>query len=96
MPNPWWALAQMSPIAARLAGRRLIFEFSPMMISPHILCFTLQREEKTATDHANQTFDRCIKCTVCVRLLPGGQNCPAYPGPKQAGPDGSGWRIKSP
>ncbi|MCV5519763.1 4Fe-4S dicluster domain-containing protein, partial [Escherichia coli] len=47
-------------------------------------------------DHANQTFDQCIKCTVCTAYCPVAKANPAYPGPKQAGPDGERLRIKSP
>ena len=46
-------------------------------------------------DHANQTFDQCIKCTVCTAYCPVAKANPAYPGPKQAGPDGERLRIKS-
>ena len=47
-------------------------------------------------DHANQTFDQCIKCTVCTAYCPVAKANLAYPGPKQAGPDGERLRIKSP
>ena len=46
-------------------------------------------------DHANQTFDQCIKCTVCTAYCPVAKANLAYPGPKQAGPDGERLRIKS-
>lgn len=47
-------------------------------------------------EHSNQTFDQCIKCTVCTAYCPVSKANPAYPGPKQAGPDGERLRLKSP
>ncbi len=38
-------------------------------------------------DHANQTFDQCIKCTVCTAYCPVAKANPAYPG-RTGGP---GW-----
>ncbi|MCB7112250.1 anaerobic glycerol-3-phosphate dehydrogenase subunit C, partial [[Eubacterium] rectale] len=37
-----------------------------------------------------------MKCTVCTAYCPVAKANPAYPGPKQAGPDGERLRIKSP
>lgn len=39
-------------------------------------------------------FESCIKCTVCTTVCPVSQVNPAYPGPKQAGPDGERLRLK--
>ena len=46
-------------------------------------------------EHSNQTFDQCIKCTVCTAYCPVSKANPGYPGPKQSGPDGERLRIKS-
>ena len=60
-------------------------------ILSHIPCLHTQQEENDMLlDHANQTFDQCIKCTVCTAYCPVAKANPAYPGPKQAGPDESG------
>ena len=48
-------------------------------------------EEVTET-----TFDQCIKCTVCTVYCPVAKANPAFPGPKQCGPDGERLRMKSP
>ncbi|WP_318391975.1 anaerobic glycerol-3-phosphate dehydrogenase subunit GlpC [Enterobacter sp.] len=39
-------------------------------------------------------FESCIKCTVCTTVCPVSRVNPAYPGPKQAGPDGERLRLK--
>ncbi|MDU6683818.1 MAG: anaerobic glycerol-3-phosphate dehydrogenase subunit GlpC [Enterobacteriaceae bacterium] len=41
-------------------------------------------------------FENCIKCTVCTTVCPVSAVNPAYPGPKQAGPDGERLRLKDP
>ncbi|MGP3593215.1 anaerobic glycerol-3-phosphate dehydrogenase subunit GlpC [Vagococcus sp. WN89Y] len=41
-------------------------------------------------------FDSCIKCTACTTVCPVSRVNPAYPGPKQAGPDGERLRRKDP
>ena len=41
-------------------------------------------------------FESCIKCTVCTTVCPVSAVNPAYPGPKQAGPDGERLRLKDP
>ena len=42
-------------------------------------------------DHANQTFDQCIKCTVCTAYRPGNKaNLFSLPWPQAGGP---GWRA---
>lgn len=41
-------------------------------------------------------FEQCLKCTVCTVYCPVSAVNPAYPGPKQAGPDGERYRLKSP
>ncbi|MCQ2163000.1 MAG: anaerobic glycerol-3-phosphate dehydrogenase subunit C [Bacteroidales bacterium] len=40
-------------------------------------------------------FEQCIKCTVCTAYCPVVAVNPAYPGPKQAGPDGERLRLKN-
>lgn len=42
----------------------------------------------------NTQFESCIKCTVCTTACPVSRVNPAYPGPKQAGPDGERLRLK--
>ncbi len=41
-------------------------------------------------------FEECIKCTICTAYCPVSAVNPAYPGPKQAGPDGERYRLKKP
>ena len=41
-------------------------------------------------------FEKCLKCSVCVDVCPMHEANPLYPGPKQAGPDGERYRLKSP
>ena len=42
------------------------------------------------------SFEQCMKCTVCTVYCPVVAVNPAYPGPKQAGPDGERYRLKDP
>ena len=41
-------------------------------------------------------FEQCIKCTICTVYCPVAAVNTAYPGPKQAGPDGERYRLKNP
>ena len=41
-------------------------------------------------------FEQCLKGSVCTVYCPVSAVNPAYPGPKQAGPDGERYRLKSP
>lgn len=41
-------------------------------------------------------FEQCLKCSICTVYCPVAAVNPAYPGPKQAGPDGERYRLKSP
>ena len=50
-------------------------------------------QEYTVSKH---NFEECMKCTVCTAYCPVLQVNPAYPGPKQAGPDGERLRLKDP
>jgi glycerol-3-phosphate dehydrogenase subunit C len=43
---------------------------------------------------SENNFEQCIKCTVCTVYCPVSAVNPAYPGPKQAGPDGERLRLK--
>lgn len=43
-----------------------------------------------------ESFEQCIKCTVCTVYCPMVAVNPDYPGPKQAGPDGERYRLKNP
>lgn len=43
-----------------------------------------------------QTFQECLKCNICSQVCPMLEANPAYPGPKQAGPDGERYRLKDP
>lgn len=45
---------------------------------------------------SSNEFEQCIKCTVCTVYCPMTAVNPAYPGPKQAGPDGERYRLKKP
>lgn len=48
-------------------------------------------------NHPQDTsFEQCMKCTVCTVYCPVVAVNPAYPGPKQAGPDGERYRLKNP
>ncbi|WP_058909832.1 anaerobic glycerol-3-phosphate dehydrogenase subunit GlpC [Entomohabitans teleogrylli] len=42
----------------------------------------------------DNSFESCIKCTICTTACPVSRVNPAYPGPKQAGPDGERLRLK--
>ncbi|SIN81183.1 anaerobic glycerol-3-phosphate dehydrogenase subunit GlpC [Salinivibrio sp. ES.052] len=55
-------------------------------------------KQRDYSDHAPQptSFDQCIKCTVCTVYCPVSKANPAYPGPKECGPDGERLRIKNP
>ncbi|OTA19322.1 membrane protein [Xenorhabdus beddingii] len=44
----------------------------------------------------DNSFESCIKCTVCTTYCPVAKVNPLYPGPKQAGPDGERLRLKDP
>lgn len=44
----------------------------------------------------DNSFENCIKCTVCTTYCPVAKVNPNYPGPKQAGPDGERLRLKDP
>ncbi|PWC11751.1 anaerobic glycerol-3-phosphate dehydrogenase subunit C [Brenneria roseae subsp. americana] len=44
----------------------------------------------------DNSFENCIKCTVCTTYCPVSRVNPLYPGPKQAGPDGERLRRKDP
>ena len=45
---------------------------------------------------SDNNFESCIKCTICTVYCPVTAVNPAYPGPKQAGPDGERYRLKRP
>ena len=45
---------------------------------------------------SRDNFEQCVKCTVCTVYCPVLTVNPDYPGPKQAGPDGERYRLKSP
>ena len=38
------------------------------------------------------TYEHCIRCTICVENCPVFRVNPAFPGPKQAGPDAQRFR----
>ena len=40
-------------------------------------------------------FEQCLKCSICTVYCPVSAVTPLYPGPKQAGPDGERYRLKS-
>lgn len=41
-------------------------------------------------------FEQCMKCSICTVYCPMMEVNPAFPGPKQAGPDGERYRLKDP
>lgn len=43
-----------------------------------------------------ESFEQCLKCTICTVYCPMVAVNPDYPGPKQAGPDGERYRLKNP
>ncbi|UXN36969.1 anaerobic glycerol-3-phosphate dehydrogenase subunit GlpC [Avibacterium paragallinarum] len=45
--------------------------------------------------YVDNSFESCIKCTACTAVCPVSKQNPFYPGPKQAGPDGERFRLKS-
>jgi len=45
---------------------------------------------------SDNNFEQCIKCTICTVYCPVVPVNPDYPGPKQAGPDGERFRLKTP
>lgn len=49
----------------------------------------------SAYQYTDNSFESCIKCTACTAVCPVSKQNPLYPGPKQAGPDGERFRLKS-
>lgn len=47
-------------------------------------------------EQSNNSFEQCVKCTICTVYCPVAAVNPEYPGPKQAGPDGERYRLKRP
>ncbi|WP_077153177.1 anaerobic glycerol-3-phosphate dehydrogenase subunit GlpC [Bacteroides bouchesdurhonensis] len=45
---------------------------------------------------SNNNFEQCIKCTICTVYCPVVPINHDFPGPKQAGPDGERFRLKTP
>lgn len=41
-------------------------------------------------------YEACLKCSICTVYCPVIAVNPAYPGPKQSGPDGARYRLKDP
>ncbi len=51
--------------------------------------------DKMQTENiSNNNFEQCTKCTICTAYCPVLPVVTAYPGPKQAGPDGERYRLK--
>ena len=51
---------------------------------------------KTQTQNVSvNNFEQCLKCSICTVYCPVSAVTPLYPGPKQAGPDGERYRLKS-
>lgn len=48
---------------------------------------------KNISEH---NFEQCLKCSICTVYCPVSAVNPAYPGPKQSGPDGERYRLKDP
>ena len=49
---------------------------------------------ETPYNISENNFEQCLKCAVCTAYCPVAAVNPAYPGPKQAGPDGERYRLK--
>lgn len=47
-------------------------------------------------ERRDNNFEKCMKCTVCNDYCPVAKVSDLFPGPKQAGPDGERYRLKSP
>lgn len=45
---------------------------------------------------SENNFEQCLKCSICTVYCPVSAVNPAYPGPKQSGPDGERYRLKNP
>ena len=45
---------------------------------------------------SENNFEQCLKCSICTVYCPVSAVNPAYPGPKQSGPDGERYRLKDP
>lgn len=52
--------------------------------------------KKQYNTNYDQSFEQCVKCTVCTVYCPVAAVNPDYPGPKQAGPDLERYRLKNP
>ena len=48
------------------------------------------------TNTSANNFEQCLKCSICTVYCPVSAVNTAYPGPKQAGPDGERYRLKNP
>ena len=52
-------------------------------------------KQMNLNDMTGNNFEQCLKCTICTVYCPVVPANPAYPGPKQAGPDGERLRLKN-
>ncbi|MBQ1799028.1 MAG: 4Fe-4S dicluster domain-containing protein, partial [Muribaculaceae bacterium] len=53
-------------------------------------------ERTQMTSISEDNFEQCLKCSICTVYCPVSAVTTAYPGPKQAGPDGERYRLKDP
>ena len=53
-------------------------------------------ERTQLTSISEDNFEQCLKCSICTVYCPVSAVTTAYPGPKQAGPDGERYRLKDP
>lgn len=53
-------------------------------------------EQMQLTNTSANNFEQCLKCSICTVYCPVSAVNTAYPGPKQAGPDGERYRLKNP
>ncbi len=53
-------------------------------------------EEMQLINTSENNFEQCLKCSICTVYCPVSAVTTAYPGPKQAGPDGERYRMKDP
>ena len=53
-------------------------------------------DQTQLTSISEHDFEQCLKCSICTVYCPVSAVTTAYPGPKQAGPDGERYRLKDP
>lgn len=51
--------------------------------------------EQWLPSEAGTNLDACLKCSLCTGACPVSRVAPAFPGPKQLGPDHERWRLET-